>query len=424
MNDAEKFLAEWETRFPQEECPDAGFITSINFMNIRSRILESETKIKDLRLALAKEEFVLNWLISLDIEISVTGNVGIISDSLITPGPNPTAGKPQGERSVNGVESGKDQTESKAMVGACEGPLLSENGVEKNDADHIDNSMIPESNESRTEAENDTESEKSLLTSDCNNIKDEKGSLDTPTASKHTELRSMPQDLLLKLNSEDIESPSEPEYENVFDLLGIPSTEVDAPDKGSPSCKDKRRAGGNWSMFIDEKNIENDNDRQEEETIYATIPNNHELKIEEVPLKPKRTSGIENVNVYEEVNFPDKDENRGSCKTSDNVTINQLYEPVEFGLKRENINTDKEEGDGEAIYENLRDLDIPKMMAPVARIETSDTSDYDSDSGKNDDKLQAYRPMTEDEINNLRKWRSDEDLSQLNQEIGKFFSYV
>ena len=58
-------------------------------------------------------------------------------------------------------------------------------------------------------------------------------------------------------------------------------------------------------------------------------------------------------------------------------------------------------------------------MAPVARIEASDASDYDSDGGKNDEKMQCYRPMTEDEINNLRRWRSDEDISQINQDLGK-----
>ena len=417
MNDVEKFLAEWETRFPQEECPDAGFITSINFMNIRSKISESEAKIKDLRLALEKEEFILNWLISLDIEISVTGNVGILNDDIITPGPNPTPYKLEGERSLNNAESHYDQTEQKDMKvkDKCEESSLSGNTKKKIDVDNLNKSVVVESVEDRTETEGGNEIS-GVETSDCN-IKDDRRSTNTPTANENTESRPRPLDLSLNMNKENIETPDEPEYENVLDWLGIQPPDAETPDKGSPLSKDKRRAGGNWSAFIDEKNCENEKDKTEEEAIYDTIPSNRELNIEAVPLKPKRTLGNEKVNIYEEIHFSDEDENRENVKTTDNVTINKLYEPVEF--KRENIDTEEKEGDGEAVYVNLRELKIPNKMAPVARVETSDASDYDSDSGKNDDKLQAYRPMTEDEINNLRKWRSDEDLSQLNQDIGK-----
>ena len=420
MNDAEKFLAEWETRFPQEECPDAGCITSINFMNIRSKISESEAKIKDLRLALEKEEFILNWLISLDIEISVTGNVGILNDGIIDPGPNPTPYKLEGERSLNNAESSCDQTEMKNMKvkDKCEESSLSENTKKKIDLDNELNSMVVETVEDRTETEGGNEISQ-VETSD-GNIKDDRRSTNTPTANKNTESRPRVLDLSLKTSNESIETPDEPEYENVLDWLGIQSSDVETPDKGSPLSKDKRRAGGNWSMFIDEKNSENEKGKDEEEVIYDTIPSNHELKIEDVPLKPKRTPGNEKVNIYEEVHFPDEEDDRENGATTDNVTINKLYEPVEFGFKRESISTEEKEEDGEAVYVNLRELRIPNKLAPVARLETSDASDYDSDSGKNDDKLQAYRPMTEDEINNLRKWRSDEDLSQLNQDIGEF----
>ena len=62
--------------------------------------------------------------------------------------------------------------------------------------------------------------------------------------------------------------------------------------------------------------------------------NNHETKIETVPLKPKRGRGHETVNVYEEIHFPDERENNEDLKNNDNITINQLYEPVELEFKK------------------------------------------------------------------------------------------
>jgi len=415
MNDVEKFVAEWEKRFPQEECPDAGFITSINFMNIRSRISEREAKIKELRSALEKEEFILNWLISLDIEISVTGNVGIISEGMLSPGPSPKPVVAEGERSLNNANLQNDQEENKEVEHTLQESSALGNRKNEMDEDSVNNLMVAESLEGRSETENDAEI--SPTDGSDNNIKDDRLSTNTPAVSENAEPRSRPRDLSLVTYKEDIQSPGEPEYENIFDLLSIRSSNVETPETGSPSNKDKRRAGGNWGMFIDNKNTENENGEDEEkEAIYDTIPNNIELKTEAVLSKPKTTSGGEKVNVYEEITFPDEVGKKNHFKPSENVTINKLYEPVELQFKRENINTDKEEESGEAIYVNLKELNIPGKMAPVAKIETSDASDYDSDCGKSDDKLQAYRHMTEDEINNLRKWRSDEDLSQLNQD--------
>ena len=416
MNDMEKFLAEWETRFPQEELPDAGFITSVNFVNIRSKIAESESKIKGLRLALEKEEFILNWLISLDIEISVSGNVGTMNDGT-TCGPNSTPIWMEGERSPNNSNPPNDQAKILSVEEKREGSQ-----VDQGYCDDVDTDQVKKSSE---KAHNDKENDMKICapdeTGNCN-MKDGISSADTPAQSENRASELRPIDLSLKTNAEEVESSDEPEYENVFDLLGVQSSDAVTPDSESPTRKgkDKRRAGGSWSLYVDEKKDENHKKvENEEQFLYDTIPNNHETKIETVPLKPKRGRGHETVNVYEEIHFPDERENNEDLKNNDNITINQLYEPVELEFKKETINTEEEEEGGEAIYVNVRELNIPNKMAPVARIEASDASDYDSDGGKNDEKMQCYRPMTEDEINNLRRWRSDEDISQINQDLGK-----
>ena len=82
MNDKDKFLTEWRIKFPHEELPDTALFSSVNFMNIRSKISDCESRIRQLKTALQKEEFILNWLISQEIEISVLGNVGVSDDSM------------------------------------------------------------------------------------------------------------------------------------------------------------------------------------------------------------------------------------------------------------------------------------------------------------------------------------------------------
>ena len=103
--------------------------------------------------------------------------------------------------------------------------------------------------------------------------------------------------------------------------------------------------------------------------------------------------------------------------------VNTIYESSHVMNNRENISTlPQEKEPEEVIYVNVQDLNIVPKLAPVARIEASDASDYDSDTGRNEneDNSPSYRHMTTDEINHLRKWRSDEDLSQYSQDFGKF----
>ncbi len=77
MEKKDRFLSEWTKSFPKEEPPDMNFFNSVNFLNIRRKISKCENRIKNLKLEVQKEEFILNWLITVDIEISVLGNVGM-----------------------------------------------------------------------------------------------------------------------------------------------------------------------------------------------------------------------------------------------------------------------------------------------------------------------------------------------------------
>lgn len=411
MNDKEKFLVEWETRFPNEEVPDAAFMASVNFMNIRSRILESESKIKDLRRALEKEEFILNWLISLDIEISVSGNVGIVSENTSTDGPNPTPVWLEGERSYNNTDLHKDESNITDVKKQSEDLQEEQESLENNDS--LDGSAKSVENETVLFPQHDQVNGRTDIVND-----------EPPTEplGDNTAPGIRPIDLSLKIKAESVDTPDEHEYENVFELFGNPVSDLETPESPPLKGKDKRRAGGSWSIYIKEKNNANE-EKEKTETNHDTVPNHNEAKMGPKPRKHQIASRTERVNVYEEIDFPVKTDGEDLTK-NDNVVINQLYEPVEF--KKEIINTEieEEEDGGEAVYVNIRDLDISHILTPMARVEGSDTSDYDSDNGKSDEKSQCYRPMTEDEINNLKKWGSDEDLSQSNQDFGKiYFQY-
>ena len=74
MDDKGKFLQEWKEKFPSEEPPDTSFLGSIE--RVREKIQASENKIEELELSIKKEEFLLSWLVTLEIELSVLGNVG------------------------------------------------------------------------------------------------------------------------------------------------------------------------------------------------------------------------------------------------------------------------------------------------------------------------------------------------------------
>lgn len=422
MNDKEKFIAEWKTRFPSEELPDAGFLASVNFMNIRSKILESESTIKQLRLALEKEEYILNWLISLDIEISVSGNVGIVVDST-TSGPNPTPIWTEGERSSNCTEPDIDQTKEADIEKSSHIVLIKSDSQGKMEAEKPDSSMRKQDFvQAQDCAENDARS-----TLEENTAIEVNGKPPTSAALlSDTGRVNRPLDLSLGAVTENVETPDEPEYENVLDLLVNHPPTLEAQDSvESPTRKgkDKRRAGGSWSLYIEGKSTESEKIESKSnmgsDIIYESISiNHHEKENNPVSVKAEGQKGIAKINVYEEIPFLNESEDETDLK-NDNVTINELYETVPV-FKRDSINTEEKERDGEAIYVNVQDFSIPRR----SMLEASDASDCDSDGGKSYEKSHSYRHMTEDEINKLRKWRSDEDLSQLNQDFGMNYCII
>lgn len=433
MNDKDKFLTEWRIKFPHEELPDTALFSSVNFMNIRSKISDCETRMKQLRTALQKEEFILNWLISQEIEISVLGNVGVSDDSMAER-PNSIAIWDEGERLTDFQEFRKEETRNVPI-----------------DAEGLRMDMTQEN-----------------TTQDITNITEEKGFVDTENIGNAEEgvvrpsfqgqngsLNLMAQGVAVTVkenkggrefdpafegativrNSIDC-SPDERdhEYENIFDCLGRKQSVDQNSELESPTRKsrdNRRRAGGSWSVFIDDEDeeateVSKKDDAAETVLVEANKPVNTDQETYDTPaVLPMKTSSkndTSNANIYEEISFPNNMKDKNEAK-SDNVTVNTIYESSQVMINRENINTQPQEREPEeVIYVNVQDLNIAPKLAPVARIEASDASDYDSDTGRNEseDNSPSYRHMTTDEINHLRKWRSDEDLSQYAQDFGEF----
>ncbi|XP_065054507.1 active breakpoint cluster region-related protein-like [Rhopilema esculentum] len=432
MNDKEKFIAEWKVKFPQEEPPDASLISSVNFMNIRSKISDSESRIKDLKLALKKEQFLLNWLIELEIEISVLGNVGFVSDNSVTLS-DTTPIWNEGVTSPDDQKSFVEETRNINPVDPVEEVLATHNEPEIADT-HEKDEQQPAIAENGPQEEKEirpvSPKETVTVNEDSEKLNEHLDADDCSNANEGSFHEN--RQLNIPLKAQDLNSYSEEaddhEYVNVFDLLGEHTTEVESPTRKGKD-KDKRRAGGSWSLYMDEKESTKRNDVEvKEETIYdeikPVIDDENKTNSEDLP-SIKRSGDSRSANVYEEIELPIEDSvdnfEKKSSANDDNVTINLLYEAPTISLAKNqpaNVELDEKEDD-EAIYVNVRDFSISGRIAPVARIEASDTSDYDSDSGRQekDDRTHNYRHMTVDEINSLRKWRSDEDLSQFSQDF-------
>ena len=431
MNDKDKFLTEWRIKFPQEELPDTALFSSVNFMNIRSKISDCEARIKQLKTALQKEEFILNWLISQEIEISVLGNVGVSDDSMAER-PNSIAIWDEHERLTDFQEYRGEDTRNVPM-----------------DAER---SRMDKTQQNTAQ--------------DVTNIADEKGFVDTENVGNAEEGVVRPsfqgQDGSLNLMAQGVAvtvkenrgerefdpafqgttilrnsidcSPDEQdhEYENIFDCVARKQSVDQNSELESPTRKsrdNRRRAGGSWSVFIEDEDKETAEvlKKDDTESVEANEPvnTNKETYDTQAVLSMKTSSekDTSNANIYEEISFPNNMKDRNEA-TNDNVTVNAIYESSQVANNRENISTELQEREPEeVIYVNVQDLNIVPKLAPVARIEASDASDYDSDTGRNEseDNSPSYRHMTTDEINHLRKWRSDEDLSQYAQDFGEFF---
>ena len=430
MNDKEKFLTEWRIKFPHEELPDTALFSSVNFMNIRSKISDCETRIKQLKTALQKEEFILNWLISQEIEISVLGNVGVSDDSMAER-PKSIAIWDEHERLTDFQEYRGEETRNVSMD--AEGSRMDK--TQQNTTQDITNIA---DDKGFVDTENVGNAEEGVVRP---SFQEQDGSLNlmaqgvAVTVKENKGEREFDpafQGTAMLRNSIDC-SPDEQdhEYENIFDCLARKQSVDQNSELESPTRKsrdNRRRAGGSWSVFIEDEDKETTEvlKKEDTESVEANKPvnTNKETYDTQAVLSMKTSSKEDtaNANIYEEISFPNnmKDKNEA---TNDNVTVNTIYESSQVVNNRENISTELQEREPEeVIYVNVQDLNITPKLAPVARIEASDASDYDSDTGRNEseDNSPSYRHMTTDEINHLRKWRSDEDLSQYAQDYGEF----
>eukprot|EP00794_Sanderia_malayensis_P014053 gene14053-15514_t len=383
MDDKDKFLSEWKQEFPNEEPPDISFFNSINELNIRSKIIQCEKRIGDLELQIKKEQFILNWLVTLDIEISVLGNVGGISKNNVDDGNRrPSANNKESEstREIN------DQT----IDGKMESNVML-------DAGNLEEEKLT----------------RNLTTQDIEHATININKMDIKTES-HEQVESLPEDNTKHvkdgfeiLNLVDDEVGEEPEYENVSDLLSFDEHEKTLTEE-SVKTQDNRRAGGSWSVYVD-------GDGEERGHVASNQSNSFEENA-----RQDNAFDYESP-IYEEIRFidgiPRHDDNNDG---NDNVTVNVTYEPTKLKPlppPRKDICEPEEES--EAIYENITDLMQKNTLIPSGiRLDGNDSaSDYDSDGGKHETKMTTFRHMTIDEINNLRKWQSDEDLSQSSHDL-------
>ncbi len=220
----------------------------------------------------------------------------------------------------------------------------------------------------------------------------------------------------------EIDEETDHEYVNVFDLIEASkdkqTTNSDS-DIEQGKDKDRRRGGGSWSVYIECE----DKGENEKETIESS---NEDMKIdpdvdEKLELSHQNDQKKLVVNekkdspIYEEVRFLNED-----VKKSDNVTVNLLYENTDIKFNPEN----SEEPEEESIYQNILEMNLFGKHALIPsgiRIEGNDSaSDYDSDGGSRDLQMREAQPLPGDEMDFMRKWRSDEDCSQSSRDLGNY----
>ena len=432
MEDKDKFLAEWQKLFPSEEPPDINFFNAVNFLTIRGKISECEQRIKDLELAVRKENFILNWLVTVDIEISVLGNVGV-SENSRTPGALVWANsfdRPNGE-AILGESSSCDQDNPD---GKEENVTASKGNVEDKEARSSASQVVSHAIE---------EKEVSVAGGISSVDKSEQptSAISPPRTNHVDECHSsiINDQSRIPVSVSDDDSPA---YENVFSPEFTFSsddikqhTDIDQEEEASSKHRDLRRAGGSWSVYV-KKEADNEgvDGSSTEQTAEDQININQEKESKPVPMTrdtelfTKKQSAQPEEHIYEEVTFLEDNKTTVNKNANDNVTVNLLYE--EHAIKGSDDTEDMESEEIESIYENIDFLARNRLDHLTMGTDGSDnTSDYDSENGHNENEdsssrgipSPSFRNMTDDEIERLRKGKSDEDLHHLPQDLGKHF---